>query len=65
MTGCQQSTHLSPVIPANLLEPCPDLQILESRQGKAVMLWSIDTIAKYNECSALVDAWVRMGKTLK
>lgn len=58
MMGCQQSTHLSPVIPANLLEPCPDLQVLESGQGKAVMLWSIDTVAKYNQCSTQVDAFI-------
>ena len=52
MMGCQPSTHLSPVILANLLEPCPDLQKLESGQGKAVMLWSVDTVAKYNDCKA-------------
>ena len=62
MMGCQQSTHLSPVIPANLLEPCPDLQKLESGQGKAVMLWSVDTVAKYNDCKARHGAIV---KTLK
>ncbi len=62
MMGCQQSTHLSPVIPANLLEPCADLQKLESGQGKAVMLWSIDTVAKYNDCKARHGAIV---KTLK
>ncbi len=50
--GCQQSTHLSPTIPANLLEPCLDLQKLGSGQGKAVMLWSVDTVAKYNDCKA-------------
>lgn len=59
MMGCNSSTHLSPVIPANLLEPCPDLQILESGQGKVVMLWSIDTIAKYNECKAKHGAIVK------
>jgi len=50
------------VIPANLLEPCPDLQKLESGQGKAVMLWSVDTVAKYNDCKARHGAIV---KTLK
>ena len=52
MMGCQQSTHLSPVIPANLLEPCPDLQKLESGQGKVIMLWAVDIVAKYNDCKA-------------
>lgn len=59
MMGCQQSTHLSPTIPANLLEPCPDLQKLEAGTGKAVMLWSIDTVAKYNECSAKHESLVK------
>ena len=61
-TGCQQSTHLSPTIPANLLESCPDLQKLESGQGKAVMLWSVDTVAKYNDCKARHGAIVKALK---
>lgn len=60
--GCQQLTHLSPVIPANLLEPCADLQKLESGQGKAVMLWSVDTVAKYNDCKAKHGAIVKALK---
>ena len=60
MMGCSNSTHLSTPIPANLLEPCPDLQKLQSGQGKAVMLWSVDTVAKYNDCKnkhgAIVNA---------
>lgn len=59
MTACSSSTHLSPVIPANLLEPCPDLQKLESGQGKAVMLWAVDTVAKYNDCKARHGAIVK------
>ena len=54
--ACQSSTVLSPTIPSNLLVPCPKLLKLESGQGKYVMLWAIDTVAKYNECSALNDA---------
>lgn len=34
----------------------PKLLKLESGQGKEITLWIIDTIAKYNECSALNDA---------
>lgn len=52
-------------VPANLLQPCDNLQQLESGQGKAVILWSIDTVAKYNDCSAKVDAWIEIGKALK
>ena len=62
MMGCQQSTHLSPTIPANLLESCPDLQKLESGQGKDVMLWSIDAVAKYNDCKAKHGAIVKALK---
>lgn len=35
---------------------CPNLLKLESGQGKQITLWVIDTVAKYNECSALNDA---------
>lgn len=35
--------------------PCPKLSKLESEQGKEIILWIIDTVAKYNECSALND----------
>ena len=62
MMGCQQSTHLSPVIPANLLEPCPDLQKLESGQGKVIMLWAVDIVAKYNDCKSRHGAIVKALK---
>ncbi len=59
--GCQKSTVLlKPVIPANLLQPCPTLNQIESGTGKAIMIWAVDTVAKYNECdarhAALVEA---------
>lgn len=60
MTGCVSSTVSSTKIPANLLEPCPDLQQLESGQGSVLMLWAIDVVIKYNECQtkhgAIMDA---------
>ncbi len=62
MMGCQQSTHLSPTVPANLLEPCADLQKLESGQGKEILLWSIDVVAKYNDCKARHGAVVTIIK---
>jgi len=62
MMGCQQSNHLSPTIPAKLLEPCQDLQKLESGQGKDVLIWSIDTVAKYNDCKAKHGAIVKALK---
>ncbi|MDG3557088.1 hypothetical protein P7L54_14145 [Acinetobacter bereziniae] len=55
LMACATSTHLSPTIPANLIVPCPKLLKLESGQGKEITLWIIDTVAKYNECSALND----------
>lgn len=36
--------------------PCPKILKLESGQGKEIRLWIIDTVAKYNEFSALNDA---------
>ncbi|EOR08298.1 hypothetical protein I593_01654 [Acinetobacter tandoii DSM 14970 = CIP 107469] len=59
MMGCQQSTHLSPTIPANLLEPCADLQKLESGRGKVALVWSIDVVSKYNDCKAKHGAIVQ------
>jgi hypothetical protein len=42
-----------------------DLQKLESGQGKIALVWSINMLAKYNDCSAKVDAWIKLGKALK
>ncbi|WP_081110050.1 Rz1-like lysis system protein LysC [Acinetobacter venetianus] len=59
MTGCSKSIALSkPVIPANLLQPCPTLNRLEQDTGKEVLLWAVDTVAKYNECDVRLDALV-------
>lgn len=38
------------------MTPCPKLLKLESGQGKEITLWIIETVAKYNECSALDEA---------
>lgn len=60
MMGCQKSIVLSkPVIPANLLQPCPALNQIERGTGKEVMLWAVDTVAKYNECDAKHAALVK------
>ncbi|HHP8277981.1 TPA: hypothetical protein ACSIXJ_002833 [Acinetobacter baumannii] len=51
---------LKPVIPANLIQPCPNLNEIKGTTGKDLMIWSVDTVAKYNDCkarhAALVDA---------
>ncbi|HEM6635633.1 TPA: hypothetical protein U2H88_003519 [Acinetobacter nosocomialis] len=39
-----------PVIPANLIQPCPNLNELAGTTGKDLMIWSVDTVAKYNDC---------------
>ncbi|WEI20250.1 hypothetical protein PY247_11380 [Acinetobacter proteolyticus] len=51
--ACSKSIGLSkPVIPANLLEPCPKFSYLEGGTGKDALLWAVDTVAKGNECAA-------------
>ena len=47
------------MIPANLLQPCPTLNQIETGTGKDVLLWSVDTVAKYNECDARHKALVK------
>jgi len=47
------------VIPANLLQPCPTLNKIEDGTGKEVLLWAVDTVAKYNECDAKHAALVK------
>ncbi|PZL92714.1 hypothetical protein DOL91_06005 [Acinetobacter baumannii] len=60
MLGCTKSTTLSkPVIPANLIQPCPNLNEIEGTTGKDLMIWSVDTVAKYNDCKARHGAIVK------
>lgn len=47
------------MIPANLLQPCLSLSQLEQGTGKDVLLWAVDTVAKYNECDARHAALVK------
>ncbi len=46
------------------MQPCENLKTLDDGTGKAITLWSIDTVAKHNECAAKVDAWIKIGKVL-
>tara|TARA_R110002020_G_scaffold48613_1_gene138439 strand:- start:621 stop:803 length:183 start_codon:yes stop_codon:yes gene_type:complete len=47
-------------LPADLIQPCPDLRQLSGTTGKEVTLWAVDTANKYTDCkarhSALVEA---------
>ncbi|WP_428979925.1 Rz1-like lysis system protein LysC [Acinetobacter higginsii] len=66
VAGCQKSTVLlKPTIPANLIQPCLTLNQIEAGTGKDVLLWVVDTVAKYNECAAKVDALIEIGKALR
>ncbi len=65
-TACSSSTRLSKVeVPANLMQPCPQLQKLSGATGKDFMKWGVDTVDKYNQCAIQVDAWIKIGKALK
>ena len=65
MTACSPSTRLSKVeVPANLMQPCPQLQELQGKTGKDWMLWGVDTVDKYNQCAMQNDAWIKIGKAL-
>ncbi|EMK0759322.1 hypothetical protein [Acinetobacter baumannii] len=49
---------LKPAIPANLIQPCPNLSEIKGTTGKDLMIWSVDTVAKYNDCKARHGALV-------
>nr|WP_254799136.1 hypothetical protein [Acinetobacter nosocomialis] len=58
--GCTRSTILSkPVIPANLMQSCPNLNEIEGTTGKDIMIWSVDTVAKYNDCKLRHNAVIK------
>lgn len=66
LTACSPLTRLSKVeVPANLMQPCPELSELSGNTGKLLMKWGIDTVDKYNQCALQVDAWIEIGKALK
>lgn len=44
---------------------CDDLQKLKSSMGKAVILWSVDTVAEYNDSASKVDAFIEIHKPSK
>lgn len=60
MTGCTKlMTSSGPAIPANLKQPCPDLEELSGPTGKDWMIWAVPTIAKYNDCKARHSAVIK------
>ena len=46
-------------MPANLMQTCTSLNRIEQGNGKDVLLWAVDTVAKYNECDARHAALVK------
>ena len=42
-----------------LIQPCPNLNEIEGTTGKDLMIWSVDTVAKYNDCKARHGAIVK------
>lgn len=66
MTACSPLTRLSKVeIPANLMQPCPQLNEIQGNTGKDWITWGVDTVPKYNECALQNDAWIKIGKALQ
>lgn len=66
IAACSPSTRLSKVeIPANLMQPCPQLNEIQGNTGKDWIEWGVDTVAKYNECALQNDAWIKIRKALK
>ena len=59
MTGCTKLIVSSPTIPANLKTPCPELQEIESGQGKDITLWLVEFISKYRDCRAKHSAVIK------
>lgn len=47
--------------PANLRQPCPDLDEVKDGTGKTLLRWSVATARMYRECQdrarGLVEAW--------
>lgn len=62
MVGCSSMNSSSQVkpIPSNLLQPCPDLQLLDANTGKAWLPWSIDTVKKYNDCKGKQNYLIKL-----
>ncbi|MHA3051169.1 hypothetical protein [Acinetobacter sp. ANC 4640] len=53
---------VKPTIPANLVTPCPNLTTPSDGTAKSVLLWSVDTVDKYNDCKAKHAALVEAVK---
>lgn len=66
VTACsslgKQSILVKPTIPANLKAQCPNLSTPSDGTAKSILLWSVDTVDKYNDCKAKHAALVDVVK---
>lgn len=46
-------------LPADLIQPCPQLQELTGTTGKHILPWAVQTVHTYNDCKARHEALVK------
>ena len=62
-TACTKSTIISTAAkPLPVLTPPPNLNKIESGDGKTVTLWIIDTVSKYKNCQSQVNSLIDSRK---
>lgn len=56
-----------PEVPSDLINACPDLQIIDTNTTKLSEVVSVVTknYGEYNDCKIKVDAWIEWYKTQK
>ena len=53
LVGCKTIPSKSDTtIPANLRQPCPEREALETGDGAAILKWATHTVALYEDCRA-------------
>ena len=62
VAGCSTKRYITPTVPVNLKQPCPNLKTIESNSGEAWLRWGVDTVAKYNDCKSRHGAIVKALK---
>lgn len=51
-------------LPADLVQPCPQLQELTGTTGKVILPWALQTVSQYNDCKQRHEALIRAIKGL-
>ena len=59
--GCTSLTVPSKVnkLPADLIQPCLQLQELSGTAGKVILPWALQTVHQYNDCKQRHDALIQ------